>query len=418
MAEIVYDIKFTVDRATPKVTPTAPQKAGYYGDDNAARLTFSGVDDSFDYQIEIVDGNGAYDITETLNTDGAGNLVYEVPSAWTAAGLASVRLVELGEERVLHYPEVQLLFEARDTGEQMGDMLPRWQSVMRDSEAATQDAIEAAEYATQAGEFAASQTPNIQNGEWYLGDQNTGVQAVGEQGPRGLKGEKGDPGSAITKKTLTGNVFYIADAPQSYIQKAAITTDGVTKPSIYRLNDYNQIYDIPEQQVNGVTLSKTDDGCYVLNGIATTKTTLRIGTVKLYSYTHYALLLGNQERNMSLTLSLSVGYSTPVGNAQAFTDIPSVPDRDTEVLLAFDADEYFHNFVINPQLRSTRESYGAVDSVVLDGSETILYSPEMTVSVTYEKDGFIEIKEQLGDIETALDGIITIQENLIGGDTV
>lgn len=364
MADIVYDIQFTVDRVTPKVTPTAPQKAGYYGDDNAARLTFSGVDDSFDYQIEIVDGNGAYDITETLTTDGAGNLVYEVPSAWTAAGLASVRLVEIGEESVMHYPEVQLLFEARDTGEQMGDMLPRWQSVMRDSEAATQDAIEAAEYATQAGEFAASQTPNIQNGEWYLGDQNTGVQAVGEQGPQGPKGDNGVVDYTKTANALKGKV---EGNPIAIKDSSPFTQEVALIMNLFPREEISYDY----------FSSKKSDGGLVLNGTIEATNNIVLGSVSLNAGV-YSLSLNNPVAMDSAQLVIvndNWGFSLYLNEPYRKNDTLSIPQGEYEVRLhAGSGNAVFKNFAFNPQLVKSGATVTKYGKNLLDLSQVTTWN--------------------------------------------
>lgn len=51
-----------------------------------------------------------------------------------------------------------------------------------------------------------------------------------------------------------------------------------------------------------------------------------------------------------------------------------------------------------------------------------LYSPENEISssakIVIAKETLMNVTERFGDIESALDGIITLQENLIGGDTV
>lgn len=149
MADPIYKINFAVkhpeeEGAVPSVTPTAAQPAGYYGDDNFALVTFTmdSVVNGHRYRIEIVDGSGAYDISELLD---AKNKVisYTIPRKWTAAGTATLQLVEIEmgadgtEKAVAHYPPVRLLFEARDEGTPMGEMLPTWQQVMTRAETVT-----------------------------------------------------------------------------------------------------------------------------------------------------------------------------------------------------------------------------------------------------------------------------------------
>ncbi len=184
MADPIYKINFTVNRAVPSVTPTDAQSAGYYGDDNFALVTFTmdSVVTGHRYRIEIVDGNGAYDISELL--DAKNKVVsYTIPRKWTAAGTATLHLVELeigndgAEKAVAHYPPVRLLFEARDESVPMGDPLPTWQAVMTRAENLT----EAVHNAMLSGELDGPQGP---------------------QGEKGDKGDKGDPGS-VSYETLT-----------------------------------------------------------------------------------------------------------------------------------------------------------------------------------------------------------------------
>ena len=179
MADPIYKINFTVNRAVPSVTPTAAQPAGYYGDDNFALVTFTmdSVVNGHRYRIEIVDGNGAYDISELL--DAKNKVVsYTIPRKWTAAGTATLQLVEIEmgadgtEKAVAHYPPVRLLFEARDDSTPMGEMLPAWQQVMTRAENLT----EAVHNAMLSGELDGPQGPQ------------------GPQGPKGDKGDKGDIG--------------------------------------------------------------------------------------------------------------------------------------------------------------------------------------------------------------------------------
>ncbi len=384
MAEAIYKIDYTVDRATPKVTPTVPQKAGYYGDDKAAQITFSGVDTTLKYQIEIVDGNGAYDITETLTPNSSGKIVYLVPSAWTAAGLASVRLVEIGDH-VLHYPEVHLLFEARESGEQMGEMLPRWQAVMREAETATDDANEAAEYATQAGEYAEAHMPNIKDGVWHFGDQSTGVPATGEQGPRGPqgvqgeqgpkgdkgdtgpqglqgeqgdkgdKGDKGDPGTdgkdGVVDYSKTSNVLKgkVIGNPVAIKDAAPLEHEVAVK-----VERQNLLPSIEEQTVNGVALSKTSDGGYVLNGTSTERADFEGISVSLGSGT-YKLIANNTKAHTNIFIYLIDEYNPPqsvylsMGNEKEKTF--TVSDTALKYRIVVDTSGVsIENFTFKPQL--------------------------------------------------------------------
>ena len=44
------------------------------------------------YRVEIVDGAGGYDVTELMTSED-GRVVVDIPTAWTAPGVASLRLV-------------------------------------------------------------------------------------------------------------------------------------------------------------------------------------------------------------------------------------------------------------------------------------------------------------------------------------
>lgn len=69
------------------------------------------------------------------------------------------------------------------------------------------------------------------------------------------------------------------------------------------------------------------------------------------------------------------------------------------------------------------EDINVIAKAVIETQEELenLETPDVDLSNYYTKNEVYskeEINEQVGDIETALDGIITLQENLIGGDTV
>lgn len=69
------------------------------------------------------------------------------------------------------------------------------------------------------------------------------------------------------------------------------------------------------------------------------------------------------------------------------------------------------------------EDINAIAKAVIETQEELenLETSDVDLSNYYTKNEVYskeEINEQVGDIEAALDGIITLQENLIGGDTV
>ena len=193
MEKMFYDIVFHVDRTAMTVTPTAPQRAGIYGDDKVAKVTFRFAETHarmalHKFRIEINDGGGGYDVSELLSISG-NEVVYSVPSAWTAAGTASLRLVEIafdenGEESaVLHYPPVYLYFADREDGEAAGEMLPRWQAVMTRLETSVDTAAASAADAAQAAREAQASASAAQH-----------IAATVQKGDKGDQGDKGDKG--------------------------------------------------------------------------------------------------------------------------------------------------------------------------------------------------------------------------------
>ncbi len=133
-----YTIDFTVTAAG--VSPDTPQFAGHMGDHRAAVVRFSVPFEGYRYRLELTDGSGAYDVTGLLDADG-GTVSYEVPSAWTAAGVAALRLVaveqaEDGSETVrFHAAPAYLRFEDREEGEPLGQTArPAWQETLDEAQ--------------------------------------------------------------------------------------------------------------------------------------------------------------------------------------------------------------------------------------------------------------------------------------------
>ena len=130
----IYTIDFTVSR--DGITPAEPQTAGVTGDHRAAVLRFAVPYEGYRYRIEITDGGGGYDTTDLLSAEN-GTVTYAIPVAWTAPGLASLRLVgvdtdENGEELVrFHSAPAFVWFEDRESGEPLGDdARPVWQDTL------------------------------------------------------------------------------------------------------------------------------------------------------------------------------------------------------------------------------------------------------------------------------------------------
>lgn len=153
MSDAIYELTFTVDRDTAAVTPVSTGDTGYAGDHLSAELRFAVGKTDYRYRLEIVDGSGGYDITEPLTPNGEGQVVYRVPSHWTAAGTATVRLIEYGEgERVTHFAPVSLFFADREEGEAAEYHRPRFEVLLTTAETAVERANAAAERVEAAGD--------------------------------------------------------------------------------------------------------------------------------------------------------------------------------------------------------------------------------------------------------------------------
>lgn len=150
MSEAAYILEFTVNRAAHTVTPEQPQAAGVSGDHRAATVRFILTDPPADrlYRVEVCDGGGGYDVTDLLTPEN-GAVTCEIPSHWTAAGIAALRLVEYATEQgevrqVYHYPPVRLQFEARQDGTAVV-ATPVWQTVVTEAHLNASAAKEIAE---------------------------------------------------------------------------------------------------------------------------------------------------------------------------------------------------------------------------------------------------------------------------------
>ena len=212
MSEAIYDIKFDVDRREKSVNPTVPLRAGTFGDNEVAKVTFNiaGSTEGKKYRIEVEDGGGAYDITELLDAEN-GQVSYLVPSAWTTAGVATLRLIEISvvgneEDTTFHYPPVYLSFADKDDG--ASDMLPRWQAVMTrletSVEGAEASAKEAGNRAYLAAESATMTARLAEESQRSAERAATAAATVkkGDKGDKGEKGDKGDPGESPSEEAL------------------------------------------------------------------------------------------------------------------------------------------------------------------------------------------------------------------------
>lgn len=149
MAFPVFTHQLTVTAS--EVTPRGPLSCGTDGDKCATRLNFyfEAPDPNSIYRLEIVRGDGVYDITEplSLSTDGP-ELNFDIPAVWTAAGTAVLRLVECvvadgDETHRRYYPPILLAFACRDEGVPMGDAPLRWQELLTRAEKVMNEAAAA-----------------------------------------------------------------------------------------------------------------------------------------------------------------------------------------------------------------------------------------------------------------------------------
>lgn len=137
MALTIYKHRITVQENT--VSPQGPLDCGTAGDDGAAQLIFAPLDAAYAYRLEIVTGDGAYDITKSLTVQDSA-VTQDIPAAWTAAGTAAMRLVQLEVQDGIecarrYYPPVLLQFAYRDEGCGGVTAAPLWQTMLTRAEA-------------------------------------------------------------------------------------------------------------------------------------------------------------------------------------------------------------------------------------------------------------------------------------------
>ena len=163
----VYEHRLTVDGTT--ITPRGPLFCGTAGDKHAARLTFVRLDERYHYRVEIVNGAGAYDISARLTVQDA-EAAITIPAAWTAAGTAAVRLVQLEEQDGAetarrYYPPVLLSFAYRDEGSIPATAEPLWQEQITRAETLLNELTVTAAEARQAVETAKEATDAAKQAE-------------------------------------------------------------------------------------------------------------------------------------------------------------------------------------------------------------------------------------------------------------
>ncbi len=138
MALPVYIHTLTVGETT--ISPTGPLDCGTAGDEHAARLCLRPETPDTDvlYRLEVVTGDGGYDITEPLTLED-GALTLDLPAAWSAAGVAAVRLIRFTEQdgketARQYYPPFFLRFAYRDEGVGAAHAPYCWQQLLTRSE--------------------------------------------------------------------------------------------------------------------------------------------------------------------------------------------------------------------------------------------------------------------------------------------
>lgn len=300
-----YTIDFSV--TADAVTPDTPQSAGHSGDHKAAVVRFQVPFEGYRYRLEITDGNGGYDTTGLLDAED-GTVSYEVPCAWTAAGIATLRLVaveqEDGAEIVrFHSAPAYLHFADREDGEPLGDSArPAWQETLDEAQF-----------------FLSTVEQKLENGE--------------------LKGDKGDTGDA--GYTPQKGVDYYTDAEKQEL-----------------------IDELGERDVD----QELDDTS-----------------------------------------------SRAVANKVVCTRIAQLDNECESRILAVSADSTYQFNRLSQLVNDAQEGTDAAHTRITDMDDR-LSSVEVAVKDDIPS-SINELETRVGDIEAALDGIITIQESLIGGGT-
>lgn len=243
---IIRTLSFTV--TADDVTPSTIQAAGTVGDHLSTRLVFAVPMDEVGYRLELTDGSGGYDITETLYAE-AGMLTYDLPCSWTTAGVATVRLIAVetdgeGTETMrYHFPPVYLQFDERDGGDAAGEQAAsQWQSILSTAESLNAEF----ESRMNSGEFKGEKGERGEQGERGIQGERGEKGEQGIQGERGEKGEKGDTGEVSLAyadqhfaKVLIGHprgtAVRIEDAQED--QTVTVTAEGAvpTLSSVVRL---------------------------------------------------------------------------------------------------------------------------------------------------------------------------------------
>lgn len=244
----IYTIDLTVTE--DGVTPNTPQPAGHDGDHGAAVVRFHIPFEGYRYRVEIVDGNGGYDISDLLDAED-GVVSCTVPAAWTAAGIATLRLVAVqtaadgGETMRFHSKPAFLLFYEREDGGALEHAArPAWQ-----------ETLDEAQFFLQTVER------KLKNGE-----------LKGEPGPQGIQGIQGIQGKPFTYDDFTpdqllalkgepGDDYVLTEADKAQIteqlaerilggQPTEVPIDNLTVTALTDGVDVSRVYTVVELEDN------------------------------------------------------------------------------------------------------------------------------------------------------------------------
>ena len=281
-----YTIEFAV--TAQGVTPVTPQAAGHTGDHKAALVRFTVPFEGYRYRLEIADGGGGYDITDLLEADD-GVVSYEIPSAWTAAGVATLRLIAVEQDEAkaeivrFHSAPAYLRFEDREEGEPLGESLrPAWQETL-----------------DEAHFFLETMEQKLTNGD-FRGEKGDRGEA-GPPGEKGEKGDKGDPGDgnmalmcqtfagALTDR-VTGPCVALTDVsplPHNTIVQVR-PHNHVQFPYLYETQTVNNVtvyaYTQPESGIEGEVVLYTDGAAEADASFVFSKAYLTAGTYYLNAH--------------------------------------------------------------------------------------------------------------------------------------
>ena len=255
MAFPVYIHQLTVTDTA--VTPQGPLSCGVAGDERAARLRFrlEAADAArYDYRLEAVAGDGTYDLTDWLPlTDG--EVLFDIPSRWTAAGIAAVRLVRYvcAEDGIQtarqYYPPVLLQFAYRDDGVQPTDAPLQWQELITRAEAVLDEASEAARLAGEATSVAQQSLEQLQQS---TEEAIKTIQDASDQAE----------GIAVDCADMRDSAQKFADDAENSARLAEEAVDGVkkncVKPIDWRYKHGSFVISYPDSEEGRPAVAETD----------------------------------------------------------------------------------------------------------------------------------------------------------------